>query len=98
MTTRGIRATAVLRIVAELTLAAFAIWLVVQNALLLWHGPWAVTPPALVLAGALLKTGRMLLSALWPWPLLIFAVSSMLGAAIAAGLLVGVAPKEASRA
>jgi len=97
MTTRGRRAVAVGRILVELTLAAFAIWLVVQNALLLWHGPWAVTPPALVLAGALLKTGRILITALWPWPLMIFAISAMLGAALTAGLLGGIATREARR-
>lgn len=96
MTTRGIRAADVARIALELILATFAIWLVVQNTLLLWQGPWA--PHALAVAGVLFKVARMLVAALWPWPLMILAVSSMLGAAIAAGLLGGVAAKEVRRA
>ena len=98
MTPRVVRAAAIARIVLELLLAAFAIWLVVQNALLLAFDPWATTPQLLVLAGALLKVGRMVLAALWPWPLMIFAFSAMLGTALTARLLAGIEPKEARRA
>lgn len=100
MTTHGIRAASIARILVELTLAALAIWLVVQNVMLLSVGSWASPPAALVLASVLFKTAKILIAALWPWPLMIAAVSAMLGAAIAAALLGGAAAraKEAHRA
>jgi hypothetical protein len=43
------------RVAVELVLASFAVWLVVQNAVLLLLHPWKSTPAPLVVAGALFK-------------------------------------------
>lgn len=55
------------RLALELALATFTMWLVVQNALILALEPWKTPPPALVVAGSLIKVSATLIAALWPW-------------------------------
>lgn len=77
MTRASLRAARIARVALELLLATLALWLVVQNALLLAASPWKATPAALVVVEALGKVGFAVLRTIGPWAAL---------AAIAAGL------------
>ncbi len=69
MHSRNIEVGMLARVVVELALATFTLWLVVQNAALLLIHPWKEAPAALVVAGALVKLSVHLLGVLWPWML-----------------------------
>ena len=58
---------AVARLMLELALATFTMWLVVQNALIVALEPWKTAPQALVVLGSLIKVSATLVAALWPW-------------------------------
>jgi hypothetical protein len=66
------------RLIVELALVSFTLWLVAQNAMLLVLNPGKETPAPLIVLGAALKVAMVLVERLWPW---------MLGAALAAGLM-----------
>jgi len=57
----------------ELTLAIFAVWLVVQNVVLLAFVPWAELGPVMVVANALIKAAFMVMAPLWILPLAMLA-------------------------
>ena len=57
----------------ELTLAIFAVWLVVQNVVLLAFVPWAELGAVMVVANALIKAAFMVMAPLWILPLAMLA-------------------------
>jgi len=67
MSDRRLKPAAIARLLLELALATFTMWLVVQNALILALDPWKAPPPALLVLGSLIKVSATLIAALWPW-------------------------------
>ena len=63
----------------ELSLAVFALWLVVQNLLLLAFVPWAKLGPIMVVVNAIIKAAFFVMAPLWALP-----VVAMLGAVVTA--------------
>lgn len=93
MTSRRLSPASVARLLLELALAAFTIWLVVQNALILALEPWKSPPPALLVVGSLIKVAATLVAAVWPWAVVLL----LLAAAIIAGLTRGVPVRGEAR-
>lgn len=85
----ALRPAAIARLALELTLATFTMWLVVQNALILALDPWKSPPPALLVAGSLIKVSATLIAVLWPWMLVMLLVASALIAGLTRRVPVG---------
>lgn len=93
MSSRRFQPAALARLLLELALATFTMWLVVQNLLLVVLEPWKSPPAALLLAGSLIKISATLIAALWPWALALLLIAG----ALLAGLMRRVPVREEVR-
>lgn len=84
-----LKPAALARLLLELALATFTMWLVVQNALILALEPWKAPPPALLVLGSLVKVSATLVAALWPWVAVAMLAASALIVALTRGVPVG---------
>jgi len=86
MTDLDLRIGALARLAVEAVLAMFALWLVVQNAALLFMHPWKDAPAPLVVVTALVKVLVHLAGVLWPWVLVAAPIAAAILVALARGV------------